>query len=348
MISWTYQNLLRPAFFAMDAEKAHGLAMRRLSFLARHRLLLMLTRAACKAPRMRQNVFGVEFENPVGLAAGFDKNAEALPVWEALGFGFIEIGTVTALAQPGNEKPRLFRFPREQALLNRMGFNNDGADAIAERLRIWQKKRLWPRVPVGINIGKSKATDLEDAPADYAYSFTRLREYGDYFVVNVSSPNTPGLRSLQEAGSLERVLLALDEENQQGPNRKPLLVKLSPDLQFEDIGDLLETSKRRGVDGFVISNTTTDLSAIGRHKLAQEGGGLSGAPLRHASNSLIAYVSRKTGLPIIGVGGVFDAETAMEKMAAGAALVQTYTGFVYNGPRIAAQIVAGLTKAIER
>ncbi|MFQ3578013.1 MAG: quinone-dependent dihydroorotate dehydrogenase [Verrucomicrobiia bacterium] len=345
MISWTYQNLLRPAFFAMDAEKAHVLAMKRLSFIARHRFLLLMTRLACGAPRLRQNVFGLEFENPVGLAAGFDKNAEALPVWEALGFGFIEIGTVTAVAQPGNPQPRLFRFPRQKALLNRMGFNNDGADAIAERLKMWKKRRLWPRVPVGINIGKSKVTDLEDAPADYAYSFSRLREYGDYFVVNISSPNTPGLRSLQEAGALERLLLALDEENQPGPHRKPLLVKLSPDLLFEDIADLLDTSARRGVDGFVISNTTTDLSPIADHPAACEGGGLSGAPLRKASNSLIAYVSRKSGLPIIGVGGVFDAETAMEKIAAGASLVQTYTGFVYNGPTMVAQIVRGLIKA---
>jgi dihydroorotate dehydrogenase len=345
MISWTYQKLLRPLFFTLEAEKAHHFAMKRLETVAKNRLLLGVTSLACRAPKIERELFGLKFKNPLGLAAGFDKNAEALPAWEALGFGFIEIGTVTARPQPGNPRPRLFRYPQQKALLNRMGFNNNGADAIAEKLRWWKSKHLWPRIPVGINIGKSKDTPLDEAPADYAYSFSKLKEFGDYFVVNVSSPNTPGLRTLQEAGALERLLLAVEEENSDGPSRKPLLVKLAPDLEFEDMSDLLDISKRRGVDGFVISNTTIDHSALTGEKVPEGGGGLSGEPLRQRSTALVAYVVRKTGLPVIGVGGISDGPSAIEKLAAGASLLQIYTGFVYKGPMVAADIVRAIKTA---
>ncbi len=344
MISTVYRRVLRPLFFSLDAEKAHQLAMQRLSAIAGNRALLGLLSLACKAPRMERSLFGLTFPNPIGLAAGFDKNAEALPAWAALGFGFIEVGTVTAHPQPGNDQPRLFRLPRHGALFNRMGFNNEGAEAVAARLARWRQRKLWPKVPVGINIGKSKVTALEDAPADYAFSFSKLKEHGDYFVVNVSSPNTPGLRTLQEAGAMERLLLAISDENEKGGDRKPLLVKLAPDLDFADLNDLIDVAERRGVDGFVISNTSIDPTLLPEGEMPTGGGGLSGRPLRERATALISYVSRQSALPIIGVGGVEDAESAVEKFTAGAALIQIYTAFVYEGPQTVQRLVRDLSQ----
>ncbi len=338
MLAGFYKRVMRPILFRLEAEKAHDITLRLLSGIARNRVLLWLMTRGLGPPRILKNEFGLTFPNPIGLAAGLDKNGVALPAWQALGFGFIEIGTVTARAQPGNDAPRLFRLEDDRALINRMGFNNEGADAVASRLEGWKRSGRWPKVPVGINLGKSKATALEDAPSDYAYSFRRLREYGDYFVVNVSSPNTPGLRSLQEAGALERLLLEIQEENE--VCRKPLLVKLSPDLEFEDVDDLVDAAQRRGVSGFIATNTTLDHSMIEAKK--DQEGGLSGRPLRERSTALLRVVARRSQLPVIGSGGVDSAESAKEKFAAGACLVQLYTGLIYEGPGVVKKIVSSL------
>jgi dihydroorotate dehydrogenase len=329
---------MQPVFFRLEAEKAHNITMSLLAGMSRNRLLLWCMTRGLRPPTMERKQFGLSFPNPIGLAAGLDKNAIALPAWQALGFGFIEIGTVTARAQPGNDAPRLFRLTADRALINRMGFNNDGADAVAARLEAWKRCGRWPKVPVGINLGKSQTTTLEDAPADYAYSFRKLREHGDYFVVNVSSPNTPGLRSLQEAGALERLLLEIQEENE--ASRKPVFVKLSPDLEFDDVDDLVDAARRRSVSGFIATNTTLDHSMINARN--DQEGGLSGRPLRAKSTALLRVVARRSQLPVIGAGGVDDAESAEEKFAAGASLVQLYTGLIYEGPGVVKKIMDGL------
>ncbi len=324
-----YTDLIRPIVFRLDAEAAHHLALNSLATSP-----LGVTRALLGAqakPKPRQ-LFGLTFPNPVGLAAGMDKNAIALPAWEALGFGFVEIGTITAHAQPGNPQPRLFRYPAQEALVNRMGFNNDGSEAVALRLQKLKDSGRWPRIPVGVNLGKSKITELEDAPGDYLASFKRLLSFGDYFVINVSSPNTPGLRSLQDRGALTAIVRALRDVDA----TKPLLVKIAPDLEEPAALEIADLANTENLSGLIATNTTLDHSAIA--EAHRQTGGLSGAPLRQKSNAMLRLMAAHTKLPIIASGGVMNAAAAKEKFDAGASLVQIYTGFVYRGPQLIREI----------
>lgn len=310
------------------------------------------------APELPIELFGLKFPNPVGLAAGMDKHAAAVPIWEKFGFGFCELGGVTWHPQPGNPKPRMFRAFEDQALINRMGFNNSGAEAMAEKLAKWKKLGRWPNHPVGINLGKSKITPLEKAAEDYANSFRALREFADFFVVNVSSPNTPNLRQLQDKAALDEILAALNDVQSsrfkgQGPEAvtKPVLVKVAPDLSFEALDEILELAGPRKIAGIVAANTTiTRPQTTSRRlqKIYSETGGLSGRPLRHMSNEVIRHLYRQTRgtLPIIGVGGIFNADDALAKIMSGASLIQVYTGLVYEGPGIAKKIVCGLKERL--
>jgi dihydroorotate dehydrogenase len=328
-----YERFVRPLLFSLDAETAHRLAI---AFLRAASQIDVALRALTifQQPPKPKTVFGVNFPNPIGLAAGLDKNGVALPAWEALGFGFIEIGTVTAKRQPGNPKPRIFRFPEQQALINRLGFNNDGADVIAERLRKLRHSDRWPAVPVGINIGKSKATPLEDATRDYLYSFRSLGEFADYIALNVSSPNTPGLRELQEPAALSRLLHAIHEENR---TAKPVLVKIAPDLSSIELDQIIAVCEQNDVAGIIATNTTLDHSAIPPSR--DQAGGLSGAPLQEKSTALVRDIVRKSKIPVIAAGGIFDAESAREKFEAGAQLLQIYTGYIYRGPHLLGEIM---------
>jgi dihydroorotate dehydrogenase len=304
-------------------------------------------------------LFGLRFPNPVGLAAGMDKEAAAVPAWAALGFGFSELGGVTWRAQPGNPLPRIFRAIADEALVNRMGFNNPGAEAVAARLAEWRSRGQWPAHPVGINLGKSKDTALKEAAEDYSRSLGALWPHADFFVVNVSSPNTPNLRQLQDKAALAEILAALQEANvraakeRAGQGTKPILVKVAPDLSFEALDEILELAASGRIAGIVATNTTITRPQRKEGNLAKiyaEDGGLSGRPLAARSTELIRHIHGETGgkLPIIGVGGIFDADGAWEKIAAGASLVQLYTGLVYEGPGLAAAIVKGLRTRLER
>jgi len=332
-----YERVLRPLLFSLEAETAH------------HFTIVSLHRASHFNPALRalkrftppsktKTLFGLTFPNPIGLAAGLDKNGIALPAWEALGFGFMEIGTVTAMAQPGNPKPRIFRLPAQQAVINRLGFNNDGADAIAVRLRGLRESGRWPAVPVGINIGKSRTTPLERATDDYLYSFRLLRDFADYITLNVSSPNTPGLRELQEPAALARLLHAVGSEP--GPVAKPLVVKISPDLSPVELESVLAACEENGVAGIIATNTTLDHASIPSE--LDEQGGLSGAPLREKSSAQVRSIAANSKIPVIASGGICDAESAREKFEAGAQLVQLYTGFVYRGPGLLREIMERL------
>ena len=323
-----YHQLLRPLFFMLPAEAAHNLAILGLRLTPPS----LLRAAFGPTPQKPIKFFGLTFPNPVGLAAGMDKNASALRAWEALGFGFIEAGTITALAQPGNPKPRCFRYPTQQALINRMGFNNAGASAVAKRLTRQKASGKWPRVPVGINIGKSKLTPNEQAASDYATSYKLLLPFGDYFVVNVSSPNTPNLRALQDRDSLAEIIQTLKRIN----NIKPLLVKIAPDLTDDAVRDIAALAESERLAGLIATNTTLDHNSV--PKDSDQQGGLSGAPLRQRSTEVLRLLRSATKLPIIASGGIMDAASAQEKLQAGADLVQIYTGFVYNGPELIRKI----------
>lgn len=326
-----YSALVRPLLFRLPAEAAHDIALRLLG------LFSALPLPSAVIPRRGVEGFGIRFPNPVGLAAGMDKNAVALPVWPHLGFGFVEIGTVTARPQPGNPPPRLFRLPAQRALINRLGFNNEGAERVAARLGRWRSTGRWPACPVGINLGKSRVVSLEEAAADYAASFRALREFGDYFVVNVSSPNTPGLRELQAVSHLREILRAIARENS---GRRPVLVKLAPDLPDDQWAAIVAAGEEEGAAGWIATNTTLDHSAIPPGQ--NQEGGLSGEPLRARATEVVRKLAALSSLPVIGVGGVSSVASAREKMAAGARLVQLYTGLVYEGPRLPARIVSGL------
>ena len=279
---------------------------------------------------------GLSFPNPVGLAAGFDKNGIAIPALAALGFGSVEIGTVTAAAQPGNPKPRMFRLPEAEAIINRLGFNNRGAAAMAERLQTLRQSTRWPAIPVGINIGKSRVVPLEDAVEDYLKSLRLLREHGDYFVLNVSSPNTPGLRSLQDPAALGPLCATLRQELVQ----KPLLLKIAPDLTWKEIDDIVATAESTGISGIIATNTTIDLSGVPSPR--QTEGGLSGTPLRERSYEVLKYVKARSRLSVISVGGVMNTTDAVARFDAGADLIQLYTGFIYRGPGIVRRICSAL------
>ena len=346
-MGFLYRRVIRPILFEMDSEEVHSRTVRTLEWISSRPRLCDGVASFCATPSLPMRLFGLEFPNPVGLAAGMDKHAAALPIWEALGFGYCELGGVTRLPQEGNPKPRLWRVTPDEALINRMGFNNPGAEEFAAKLAAWRDSKLWPQHPVGINLGKSKAAPLEEAAADYAASFELLHPHADFFVVNVSSPNTPGLRQLQNASALGEILSALRAVNR----RKPLLVKIDPDLPFEALDELLELAEEKRVSGIVATNTTLHRPATSDLRASavySEAGGLSGRPLRSRSNEVIRHVYQRTcgRIPIIGVGGVFSAEDAWEKIRAGASLVQIYTGLVYEGPGLVREIVSGLQERL--
>jgi len=329
-----YERFVRPLLFSLDAETAHHLTVALLQRASRFDPALRMLRSLQPSPKPK-TLFGLTFPNPIGLAAGLDKNGVALPAWAALGFGFIEIGTVTAKAQPGNPKPRIFRLPEQQALINRLGFNNDGADAIARRLAALRESGPWPAVPVGINIGKSRTTPLEQATDDYLYSFRALRDFADYITLNISSPNTPGLRELQEREKLSELLHAIG--NEAGTTPKPLVVKISPDLSGTELKTILVVCEENGVSGIIATNTTLDHSSIAPQ--LDQAGGLSGAPLRDKSTALVREINARSTIPVIASGGIFDAESAREKFQAGALLIQLYTGLIYRGPQLLREII---------
>jgi dihydroorotate dehydrogenase len=329
-VSAVYTGLARRALFRIgdgDAEAAHEWTLRRLAALSRRPALLtaLRRRYAVEAPR---TVFGIRFPNPVGVAAGLDKNGVALPAWPALGFGFVEVGTVTRHPQPGNPRPRLFRLTDHQAIINRMGFNNDGAQALADRLA----KQDRPDVPLGISLGKSKVTPLADAVEDYLASLRVLRPYADYVAVNVSSPNTPGLRTLQDRDHLAALLHAVTGE----ARTTPVLVKIAPDLTEQAIGEVLQVCTEYGAAGIIATNTTLSRDGVTGPAAAEatEAGGLSGRPLAERAREVVAFVRKESELPVIGVGGIVDPDDAARMFDAGASLVQLYTGFVYRGPAL--------------
>jgi dihydroorotate dehydrogenase len=324
-----YTRFLRPLFFSLDAEEVHELVMSVLEAGSRFPGIIRLANGAA-VPSAPRTVAGIEFPNPVGLAAGMDKNGVALPAWEALGFGFIEVGTITALAQPGNPKPRLFRYPEQQALINRMGFNNDGVEVVAASLEGLRTSGRWPRIPVGLNIGKSKVTPADMAHLDYLASFKRLHGLGDYFVINVSSPNTPGLRDLQSTEALGRIIKTL--RDWEGTPRRPLFVKVAPDLAEEDLVAIVQLAEGEQLSGIIATNTTLDHSCIPAGK--DQTGGLSGVPVRERSLKSLHIIRQHTKLPVIASGGISDAEAIRERLDAGADLLQVYTAFIYQGPAL--------------
>ncbi len=351
-MGWFYRHCARPLLFRQDAERAHEFALKALARVSRNSIACQAFGGVFGAPILPVDAFGLRFPNPVGLAAGMDKFAAALPVWSRMGFGFCELGGVTRHAQPGNPAPRMFRAPSAGAIINRMGFNNPGAEAFAQTMADWKKGGRWPNHPVGINLGKSKITPLEKAPEDYADSFRRLRELADFFVINVSSPNTPGLRQLQDKAALEEILAAIGDVQKDGGRQTPILIKVAPDLTLEALDEILELAVARQISGIVATNTTIErpetADALEKRTYA-ETGGLSGKPLRQRSTGIIRHIFRQTGnrLPIIGVGGIFNADDAWEKIAAGATLVQIYTGLVYEGPGLPKCIVTGLLRRMQ-
>jgi dihydroorotate dehydrogenase len=358
-----YQLAVRPVLFNLlkaDPEWSHHQAIGVLSWLSHQQhagngwLPKLLQKSLClQDHRLEQNLFGLHFPNPVGLAAGFDKDGVASGIWSSMGFGFAELGTVTFVAQPGNPRPRLFRLPLDQAVLNRMGFNNSGAAVMAQRLS-QEKLELTPSIPIGINLGKSKVTPLEAAAEDYLNSFRLLKNLGDYFVVNVSSPNTPGLRSLQDASMLSSILDVLQKENN---TQKPIFVKIAPDLEWEAIADIINLAKTYQLAGIIATNTTISREGLKTQVIdktgkspEQEAGGISGAPVRDRSTEVIRFIWQQTQgqIPIIGVGGIFSPDDAWAKITAGASLIQVYTGWIYEGPMMVRRILQGLLAKLEQ
>ncbi|MSU26836.1 MAG: dihydroorotate dehydrogenase (quinone) [Pedosphaera sp.] len=354
-MSWFYRSLIRPALFTQDSEAIHNRTLAALAWTARQPPLCRALACAFGTRDLPVELFDLRFPNPVGLAAGMDKQAIAAPVWPSLGFGFSELGGVTWHAQSGNPQPRMFRAVADEALVNRMGFNNGGARALAERLAAWREQGRWPNHPVGINLGKSKVTPLDEAADDYANSFRVLWPHADFFVVNVSSPNTPNLRQLQDKSALDEILAALQQVNAKQAKSgkpKPVLVKVAPDLTFEALDEILELVGPRQLAGIVATNTTITRPETHDARLKQiysETGGLSGRPLRARSTEVIRHLFRqsKGAVPIIGVGGIASAADAWEKITAGASLVQVYSGLVYQGPGLIGDIVKGLRWRLE-
>ena len=331
-------NIFRSLVFLLPAEKAHYFTVNllKLSLKVPFSKLLFKKLFCLETPLIQRTVFGIDFPNPIGLAAGFDKNATCFNEMEYCGFGFVEIGTVTPLAQDGNDKPRLFRLKKDKAIINRMGFNNNGMVEAVENLK---RKSPNSKMIIGGNIGKNKITSNENAIDDYIVSFKRLFEYVDYFVVNVSSPNTPDLRALQEKEPLKKILLALQTVNESYPKKKPLLLKIAPDLSNEQLDDIIEIMLELKMDGIVATNTTIQRTGLVADDLQVEkigAGGLSGKPLSQRSTEVIRYIHQKSkgAFPIMGVGGIHSVEDALEKLEAGATLLQIYTGFIYEGPML--------------
>lgn len=342
-----YKRIIRPLLFCFDAEAIHHFVFKTIKFLHFIPGVSQLIKFLYKVndDRLKRTVFGLEFENPVGLAAGFDKDAKLFNELSNFGFGFIEIGTLTPVGQSGNSMPRLFRLKDDSALINRMGFNNEGVQFAVERL----KKRN-SKVLIGGNIGKNKQTPNDDAKNDYFKTFRALYAYVDYFVVNVSSPNTPNLRALQDKGPLTELLSMLKIEMTSMPSYKPILLKIAPDLTLTQLDDIISIISEVQIDGLIATNTTIDRSMLVTNKSqidAIGAGGLSGTPLRDRSTEVISYIHKKSNgaFPIIGVGGIYTAADAIEKIKAGASLVQVYTGFVYEGPSMVKRICKGILKA---
>jgi len=339
-----FKQFIRPLLFLLQPEKAHYFTVGLLSFLLKIPILGSIFKGINKIENktLERTVFGLTFKNPVGLAAGFDKNATFINEMDACGFGFIEVGTVTPKPQDGNPKPRLFRLSKNEALINRMGFNNLGVEAMVQQLKNRNKNIL-----VGGNIGKNKVTPNEEALNDYLICFEALHPYVDYFVVNVSSPNTPGLRDLQDKEPLTKILKTLVERNLAFKYQKPILLKIAPDLTDTQLDDIIEIVADSKIDGVIATNTTVDRNNLSYSSAEIEKigmGGLSGKPVKDKSNYVIAYLHKKSNasFPIIGVGGIHSASDAIEKLNAGASLVQLYTGFVYEGP----SLIKAINKAI--
>lgn len=346
-------TFIRNILFLFNPEKVHYFSMNMLKSLCS----IGFVRAWLKKifrpnESVPFSIFNLQFSNKVGLGAGFDKNALYLRELETLGFGCVEIGTVTPLPQSGNEKPRLFRLPADKALINRMGFNNDGMEVIAERLKKWRSnakaKNQKSKIIIGGNIGKNKITPNEDAWMDYEKCFLALHPYVDYFVVNVSSPNTPGLRELQEKDALKKILTNLQNQHSTLHTQKPLLLKIAPDLTWPQIDDVIDLALEINLDGLVCCNTTLNRESLSeKSKLKSKkigAGGLSGLPAKQRSTEMVSYIHQKTGgkIPIIASGGIFTAADAKQKLEAGASLIQVWTGFIYEGPAIVKKICAGI------
>jgi len=336
-----YKAIIKPVLFALEPEKAHKLTFFLLDLFLKTPFVkfFIVNYFTIKNKQLETNILGLQFANKIGLAAGFDKDAKHIEALQTLGFGHIEIGTLTPKPQPGNEAPRLFRLPKDEAIINRMGFNNLGVDAAVERL----KKIKIQGLIIGGNIGKNKVTPNENAVDDYIYCFTKLFEVVDYFVVNVSSPNTPGLRSLQEKEPLKNILNQLQKLNNAKPKRKPILLKIAPDLNQSQLDDIIEIVLETKIDGVVATNTTISRENLKTENLQIESigaGGLSGKPLTKNATEIIKYLAAKANnkFVIIAVGGIFTYKDAQEKLNAGASLVQLYTGFIYEGPSIVKNI----------
>ncbi|MFY7890951.1 MAG: quinone-dependent dihydroorotate dehydrogenase [Spirosomataceae bacterium] len=339
-----YKLLIKPLLFQLTAEKAHYTTFSVVRFLFKIPFVPAIFKAiyGYEHPSLARTVFGLTFKNPVGLAAGFDKNAVLVDELAAMGFGFVEIGTLTPKAQPGNDKPRLFRLKEDEAIINRMGFNNDGVKDAVERL----KKRN-SKVLIGGNIGKNKVTPNENAVDDYMICFNELFDVVDYFVVNVSSPNTPNLRALQEKEPLKQLLQTLQDANMARPAQKPILLKIAPDLTDSQLDDIIEIVQETKIAGVIATNTTISREGLlSDPSLVAEMGGLSGKPVRERSTEVIRYLSTKSNqsFPIIGVGGIHSPADAIEKLKAGASLIQLYTGFIYEGPSLVSDINKALVK----
>ena len=333
-----YKSIIRPILFQFDPEKVHHFTFKLIRFLSNVGFGgIFRSLYKVEDVRLEREVFGLKFPNPVGLAAGFDKDAKLYKELSNFGFGFIEIGTVTPKPQPGNPKKRLFRLQEDKAIINRMGFNNGGVEAAVERLKSNEK------VLIGGNIGKNKVTPNEQAVNDYISCFDALFDYVDYFVVNVSSPNTPNLRALQDKEPLTKLLKTLQERNDLQATRKPILLKIAPDLTDDQLIDIIDIVSETKIDGVIATNTTINRDSLSSENKT-ETGGLSGKPLTNRSTEVIRFLSEKSNkaFPIIGVGGIHTAQDALEKLEAGASLVQVYTGFIYEGP----QLIKNINKAI--
>jgi dihydroorotate dehydrogenase len=340
-------RLARALLFLLPAESAHHLTLALLGWLSRFvgACLWWRRQTLARLPAARPvRLAGLEFPSPIGLAAGLDKDAVAVPAFWAMGFGFVEVGTLTPRPQPGNPRPRLFRLPERKALINRMGFNNQGAEAAARRLATWTNRPA----PVGVNLGKNKQTPLEEAPADYARCTELLAPVADYLVVNLSSPNTPGLRSLQAPEQLGDILRAVASAQARVGTQRPVFLKIAPDLAPTDLDSAVDVAIAAGIAGLIATNTT--LSRPVQHPLAFEAGGLSGAPLESLATETIRRAHARAGarLPIIGVGGIFTVDDAYRKLRAGASLLQIYTGFIYGGPALVAQLLRGLEARLQQ